>query len=178
VSIGVPLGREHDPRSRDNEILTTVRLGDHVFDLDDEATTLWSQGLRFLERRDLAEQAKRHGIEGDPVAMLMSSGLVRALDQSCIDLALVPLGVAIGNRADAPGTFEINVGAQRPVGVDSLVFAVWSASYWGRSLRAACKDVAQISGLSVEAVAMHVLNQCEELLGNIFWLDIAAGTTS
>jgi hypothetical protein len=173
--VGVPLGREHNPRTSESEVLIAVRLGDRVFDLDAEAAMVWSQGLFFPRRQDLADHAKCQGIEGDPVGKMVTAGLMRACDPGCTDLALVPLGIAVGNSAQTPDVFDIGLGRDRPIGVDPLTFAVWSSSYWGRSLQTVCAEVVQQTDVNAEDLAMHVLNQSEELLGTLFWLDLAHG---
>jgi hypothetical protein len=173
--VGVPLGREHNPRTSDSEALIGVRLGDRIFDLDAEAAMVWSQGLFFPRRQDLAGHAKRQGIEGDPIEKLIAAGLMRASDINCSDLALIPLGIAVGNSPQTLNVFDIGIGRDRPMGVDPLTFAVWSSSYWGRSLKTVCVEVVQKMDVNAQDLAMHVLNQSEELLGTVFWLDLAQG---
>lgn len=155
--------------------MIAVRLGGRIFDLDAEAATVWSQGLFFPRRQDLADSAKRQGIEGDPIEKLIAAGLMRACDLGCADLALIPLGIAVGNSSQTSDVFDIGIGRDRPIGVDPLTFAVWSSSYWGRSLQSVCAEVVQPMDVNADDLAMHVLDQSEELLGTVFWLDLAQG---
>ena len=178
ISVGVPLGVEHDPRPGSGPAESTIRFGTTFFQLDNEAILLWTQGLRAPTVGELRSEAAEAGIAGDPVADLLESRLLRRVDESCRDLALIPLGVAIGNTPQTPAVYEIQIGRGRPIGVDSLVFAAWSGSYGGRSLRTACQAAAEANGMSTDTVVLHVLGQCGEFLGLIFLFDAARGEGS
>lgn len=182
IVLGVSMGLTATLNQPRSEMSAAVRLGDTIYNLPLALYKTWWQARRSQARATLEEWAKKDDIEVAPESLdwFREQGLVvpwpvksGMVPQFLSRHKILPIGIGIGNSAEAPESYEIITQDMRPVAhLGIFPYSVWSYSDGCRSVWEACEYVAHESGSPTEEVNSHMLATLPLLIeANVAYLD-------